>query len=177
MCFCKLKKKDTYFFEVKCHEIFDDHKEIKLKWKYVENKTFKKVCEVKNIIRKTVKEKVNGKEQDVDYITSENEFLCAKDFGWDLKTHHFDFKQFLCHLMGICSYQEQHSDEQLHFWYVFYKNDEFVKQTNSKIYDELEAELNEVFGHFSKLFPNIKFGYCYNDEFTTLKSLTNKFTK
>lgn len=167
--FLQTEKSGTYFFEVKCHEIFDDakHKNLELKWKYADNKIFKKVCKVS----------LNKSNQYEDIIHIDGRKLQAIDFGCAIETTHFDFKQFLCHLMGICSYQEQHSDEQLHFWYLFYKNDEFIKQTNSKIYDELEAELSEVFEHFSKLFPSIEFGYCYNDEFTTLKSLKNKFIK
>lgn len=147
---------DIYYIEVKCQEIFDPHKTIKLKWEYKKSADLEKILPC---INETTKEKK-------DYI-GENQELKANDFGIELKTDHFDFKQFICHLMGINNeIRSNTKDKQVHFYYLFYKNERF-----EKIYDELENELNLIFNHFSKKFPNIEFGYLFHNKFDTLNNL------
>lgn len=161
---------DTYFVEVKCHEIFDtsEHKKIKLKWKYKEANAFKKLPLDHDSIKKKI---VTTKKGTNEYVAVGTDFLTAKDFGCQLATTHFDFKQFLCHLMGIESYRERCKGK-VHFYYLFYKNEEYLRVGNDKIYDELEAEMKEIFRVFSKAFPEIDFGFCYNNGFDTIKSLS-----
>lgn len=171
----KTNSSDTYFLEVKCHEIFDTskNKPIKLKWKYLKADSFNRLP-LRNVrlSKKTVIER--GKP--VEYISVDNKYLTASSFGCTLLTTHFDFKQFLCHLMGILSYKNRNKNrkESIHFYYLFYKNAGYLKIGKNKIYEELEAEISEIFGKFSKLFPEIDFGYCYNDKFDTIKSLKNE---
>lgn len=158
---------DVYFIEVKCHEICDDdkHKVIKLKSKYKETEFIKKNLSNSNAI--TEKEKC---------LAVNNRFLSASDFGCNLQTSHFDFKQFLCHLMGILNYQKENKENNvnIHFYYLFYKNEEFVKQENSKLYEELEEELKEIFSVFQKNYKSIDFGYFYNNKFDTIENLKKK---
>lgn len=164
---------DIYFIEVKCHEICDEgqHKNILLKYKYSNAENLQKIgCtfDTSRIIKQSKKETLN-------YIGRNNQFLCAKDFGCDLKTTHFDFKQFLCHLMGILDYKK-HNNKKLHFYYLFYKNNEYIQFENNNIYKKLEAELKTVFKVFGNLFPDIEFGYCYNDQFDTITNLEKEKT-
>ncbi len=162
---------DTYFVEVKCHEIFDtsEHRNIKLKWKYLEAEPFKKFpFALDKVSKKIVKSD--------EFISIDDNFLKAEDFGCNLSTTHFDFKQFLCHLMGIISYKNIHKKENIHFYYLFYKNEACEIMGNDKIYAELEEEISEIFEKFEVSFPEIDFGYCYNDKFDTLKSLETQTT-
>ena len=161
---------DIYFIEVKCHEIFDDHKDIKLKWKYKKAGVLQELLMDPSKYTR-IRRKEKGK--DVDYIGVDGQFLTAQNFGCYLKTHHFDFKQFLCHLMGICDYCST-TKKRVHFYYLFYKNEKFIKEESDGIYSELEKELNTIFGHFKKLYPNIDFGAMYNNQFDTLDSITRQ---
>ena len=162
------KTGDVYFIEVKCHEIFDNHKEIKLKARYKDTdfikthlSSFAKVSELQK-----VKE---------NFIAIKNQLLTAEDFGCNLKTYHFDFKQFLCHLMGILQYQKENKVK-VHFYYLFFKHTDYVNKEMSKIYEELELELAEIFSVFSKKYNDIDFGYIYNDKFDTIKNIENNYT-
>lgn len=161
---------DIYFIEVKCHEIFDDHKDIKLKWKYKKAEVLQELLMDPSKYTR-IRRKEKGR--DVDYIGVDGQFLTAQNFGCYLKTHHFDFKQFLCHLMGICDYCST-TKKRVHFYYLFYKNEKFIKEESDGIYSELEKELNTIFGHFKKLYPNIDFGAMYNNQFDTLDSITRQ---
>lgn len=163
-----LKTGDIYFIEVKCHEIFDNHKEIKLKAKY-KNTDFIKT-QLAGFSK--VSELQKGKE---NFIAINNQLLTAEDFGCNLKTYHFDFKQFLCHLMGILQYQKENKVK-VHFYYLFFKHTDYVNKERSKIYEELELELEEIFSIFSKKYNNIDFGYIYNDKFDTIKNIENNYT-
>lgn len=155
---------DIYYFEVKCHEIFDNHKNIKIKWQYKESADLEKILPCINETKPLIK--TENKKQ-VEYIGRNQEFLNAKDFELELKTYHFDFKQFICHLMGINNeIRNNKNGKKIHFYYLFYKNEHF-----EKIYDELENELNLIFNHFSKKFPNIEFGYLFHNKFDTLNNL------
>lgn len=163
-----LKTGDIYFIEVKCHEIFDNHKEIKLKAKY-KNTDFIKT-QLAGFSK--VSELQKGKE---NFIAINNQLLTAEDFGCNLKTYHFDFKQFLCHLMGILQYQKENKVK-VHFYYLFFKHTDYVNKEMSKIYEELELELAEIFSVFSKKYNDIDFGYIYNDKFDTIKNIENNYT-
>ena len=113
-----------------------------------------------------------GKE---NFIAIKNQLLTAEDFGCNLKTYHFDFKQFLCHLMGILQYQKENKVK-VHFYYLFFKHTDYVNKEMSKIYEELELELAEIFSVFSKKYNDIDFGYIYNDKFDTIKNIENNYT-
>ena len=119
-----------------------------------------------------VSELQKGKE---NFIAINNQLLTAEDFGCNLKTYHFDFKQFLCHLMGILQYQKENKVK-VHFYYLFFKHTDYVNKERSKIYEELELELEEIFSIFSKKYNNIDFGYIYNDKFDTIKNIENNYT-
>ncbi|MCI5665439.1 MAG: hypothetical protein MR353_01565, partial [Spirochaetia bacterium] len=162
------KTGDVYFIEVKCHEIFDNHKEIKLKEKYKDTDFIK--SHLSSYAK--VSELQKGKE---NFIAIKNQLLTAEDFGCNLKTYHFDFKQFLCHLMGILQYQKE-NEVKVHFYYLFFKHTDYVNKEMSKIYEELELELAEIFSVFSKKYNDIDFGYIYNDKFDTIKNIENNYT-
>lgn len=163
---------DIYFIEVKCHEIFDtsEHKQIKLKSKYLLADSFKLLpLETKKL--STIVDKMCN-----EFISINGRFLEAKDFNCNIVTTHFDFKQFICHLLGILSYKNINTNDRIHFHYMFYKNDEYLKIGNGNIYLELEKEMSEIFGRFTEIFPEIEFGYSYNRCFDTLKSLEKEDT-
>ncbi len=160
---------DIYFIEVKCHEIFDSHKDIKLKWKYMVAGMLQDLLVFPQESYKLITPKKDGK--DVDYIGVDGRYLTSKDFGCDLKTYHFDFKQFICHLMGICDYCSS-TKKKVHFYYLFYKNSQYIEEESKKVYTELEEELKTIFTQFRKVYPNIDFGAMYNDQFDTLYSIT-----
>ena len=157
---------DLYFIEVKCHEIFDNHKTIKLKWKYSESEKLKSFLYDRSKISKL--EIVENK-QPVSYIGIKDNFLTPQDFGCNLGTNHFDFKQFLCHLMGIMSYQKT-TRKNLHFYYLFYKNEEYCKNVGSGIYEDLEKEIDLIFKHFGEFCP-IDFGYLYHNRYNTMNAI------
>lgn len=156
-----LSSGDIFFIEVKCHEIFDDHKYIKLKWKYMDSEF------INSFIKKDIHLSCK-KEKKEKYIALDNRFLLAQDFDCELETYHFDFKQFLCHLMGLLTYQKEH-DVKIHFYYLFYKNHNYENEEKSDIYIQLEREMAIIFNVFGKKYPEIDFGYFYNDKFDTLK--------
>ena len=171
--FCKTNK-GTYFFEVKNHEILDSHKFIELSSSYMNVDSFKKLA-LNGIPYK--RSYLDSKGKDHHYISlvkddrDKKDFLLATDFGCELKTFHFDFKQFLCHLMGIYSYAMNHKDEQVFFYYLIYKNELYEKEYCSKLYTELEEEIKIVFDVFGKRFPFIHFGLCYNNKYDTLAEI------
>ncbi len=161
---------DVYFIEAKCHEILDNHNAIKLKWKYWESEQLKSFLGDCSSISELLK-KENKKQ--VSYIGINNKFLTSKDFGCNLITNHFDFKQFLCHLLGILSYQEL-TRKHIHFYYLFYKNEEYLKNVKSKLYGDLEDEMNQVFDHFKKFCPGMEFGYMYYNRYDTMNAIKLK---
>lgn len=146
---------ELFFIEVKCHEIFYDHSKIELNKKY------------RNVDIPLLDEKSK-----TEFISKDGKALSAKDFGCELKTSHFDFKQFLCHLMGIQSFDNK--GKKIHFYYLFYKNESFEKGENSKIYKELEDEMNIIFKKYKEKYPKIDFGYFYNSSFDTIKGINCK---
>lgn len=160
--------KDIYYIEVKCHEIFDDHKTIELKWKYKESDFLGSLLPCFNETSKIMNKKV-------EYIGLNGYFLTSNDFNCTLNTYHFDFKQFLCHLMGLLSEKRQDS-KRIHFYYLFYQNDEYILHESREIYDELEIELETVFHHFGNLYPHIDFGYFYHNQFDSLDAIIPQFS-
>lgn len=166
-----LAGEEKYFVEVKCHEILDSHKNIELKWRYTECPDFEQLPIKKELLEK--KRITNSKGNEEEYITISGNLLTAKDFGCELKTFHFDFKQFLCHLLGILN---ESKGEKVHFYYLFYKNELFIENEGTRLYEDLEAELKNIFSVFSDLFPTIEFGFMYNDKFDTLSEIRNNFS-
>lgn len=168
-------KNGTYFIEVKNHEILDSHKQIKISYSYLENNTPFKKLGLNEERGKAYEKEDNGSK----YISLKRKdkrtvnYLLASDFGCELKTFHFDFKQFLCHLMGIISYAENHKEEKVYFYYLFYYNEDFDKNYDKKhLYEELKAEVKTIFDVFKKRIPkNIHLGFCYHDKYDTLKKL------
>jgi hypothetical protein len=160
-----------YFIEAKCHEIFDLHKRLQLKEKY-EEPLKELILLIKNEHIKSCSLKY-GRIYKYNYIgKSKNdvfELLTSKDFGVDRKSTHFDFKQFLCHLIGIISDKAENKK----FYYLFYRYDNKAKDENfnfSKTYCQLEKELGGVAKAFVPVFEKykIEFGYLYNNKFDTL---------
>lgn len=168
----KTSTNHTYFVEVKCHEIFDSHKTIKLKSKYKDLEVFKRL----NLLNKNIDLVTESKKSSkFKYIGVNNKFLTAKDFGCSLSTFHFDIKQFICHLMGVLSYQKTHQNEKIHFYYLFYNNERYLEIGNKNIYNDLKKEMSEIFCKFTKELNGIELGYCFNNKFNTLNRLENNW--
>lgn len=168
-------EEDVYFIEVKCHEIFDDHSKIKIKWNYMEARVLQQLLHLQQGPSKYAKITIKEGGKDVDYIGFNGQFLTSQDFNRKLvlKTHHFDFKQFICHLMGICDYCSS-TEKKVHFYYLFYKNSQYIEEESARVYTELEEELNTIFSQFRTMYPIIDFGAMYNDQFDTLDSMTSQ---
>ena len=154
-----IKTSHDIFFEVKCHEIFDEnkHANIKLSTQYSKNSVFKEIIKEYDIDLTPRERTKDGKSF---YLLNRNMFHV------NTKTSHFDLKQFICHLMGIVSYKEKNGSD-VEFNYLFYKNDD--KQFE-QVYVELENELSFIKKSFEWFFinHNIKFSWLYNDKFSTL---------
>ncbi len=173
--FCKTNK-GTYFFEVKNHELLDCHKSIELSSSYMYTDVFTKLRLNGNPYERLYKDSDGKMHHYISLVKdarAKKDFLLASDFGCKLKTFHFDFKQFLCHLMGIYSYAMNHKDEQIFFYYLIYKNELYENEYCSKLYIELEEEIKTVFDVFGKRFPFIHFGLCYNNKYDTLDEIRN----
>lgn len=159
-----IKTSHDIFFEVKCHEIFDEyeHANIKLSIQYKNNPIFIEIINQFEIDLSTRERSYEKKGKlHYYYLLNRNMF---KVFS---KTSHFDLKQFICHLMGIISAKEK-SDSMVEFNYLFYKN---YDHQYDEVYAELEKELSAIKQSFKWLFTkyNIKFSWLYNDKFSTLE--------
>ncbi len=170
----------TYFIEAKNHEILNNYKSIKLSPSYLETEGFKELPYKEGV---AFEEKffvnTKGKQTKDKYLTvkgntEKNRFLLASDFGCGIQTFHFDFKQFLCHLMGIWSYAQDHLEEKICFYYLIYRNKMYEEMFDKELYQELEKEVKTIFDVFGKKFPKIHFGLCYHDKYDTLKELNLK---
>lgn len=164
----------TFFIEAKNHEILDNHKSIELSSSYLKTEAFEKL----GLEGETCEREYTDSEGKVHryislkkYDADKKHLLLASDFKCELKTSHFDFKQFLCHLMGIWSYAQKNSGETIYFYYLIYKNKLYEEMFDEKLYDRLESEVKTVFDVFRKRFPNIHFGLCYNDQYDTMKEI------
>ena len=171
--FFKTKTGKTVFIEAKNHEIMDSHKSIELRASYKDTDAFKAL----GLQGKTYERKYSDNKGNVhQYISlihdndDKKHFLQASDFGCKLKTFHFDFKQFLCHLMGIWSYAQNNPSEEIYFYYLIY-NRLYEGTYGGNLYKELEAEVKTIFDVFGKRFPKIHFGLCYHDKYDTLRKL------
>lgn len=159
-----IKTSHDIFFEVKCHEIFEEsqHANIKISTQYSNNRIFNEIINYYSIDLSTRKQTYvkEGKVKSY-YLLNRNMFKVST------QTAHFDMKQFICHLMGIISYKEK-ANSVVEFNYLFYKNDD--KQFN-KVYIELENEISVIMKSFKWLFSkyNIKFSCFYNSRFSTLE--------
>ena len=120
---------DNTYFEVKCHEIFDDHKlNISSQyWKYI-----------------------YGNENDFGFekkgeITEKQFSILPEAFGISSKNRmKFDLKQFLCHLLGIKS--REHESAAL--VYLFFKpksDNEVIQSEINAIFSELAVEITNIF--------------------------------
>ena len=121
---------DNIYVECKCHEMFDAHKtELSIQyWNHIygENNGFG--LPVKNRPE----------------ISKFN--LSPSDFGINTHIHMFDFKQFLCHLLGIAS--RENKDEDATLVYLFFKpavEDEKVQNDINTLFCNLEKEISSVF--------------------------------
>lgn len=114
------------YYECKCHEIFDNHNTNKNHL----SKSYAKIISEKfnvNITNSNVD----------DYLK-----LALKDFGinddssiYDLR---FDFKQFICHLLGIAN------EGGGTLKYVFFTPSEKMKKNFDDIYKKLNTEIKEI---------------------------------
>jgi len=150
-----------YFFEVKCHEIFDtsNHSTVELSTAYLG--VMKELLGIDANANKW--ETKGGK-----IIGKDSKPLSPEDFGLPESKHHFDFKQFLCHLMGILSSEQYKNGQHINFFYLFYKAGHCPE-----VYEELEAEMENIANRFSKILGDkITFGCIYNTKFDTLTSIT-----
>ena len=159
-----IKTSHDIFYEVKCHEIFDEyeHANIKLSTQYKNNPIFNEIINQFEIDLSTREQSyVKKGKSHYYYLLNRNMF---KVFS---KTSHFDLKQFICHLMGIISDKEK-SDSMVEFNYLFYKNND-VKF--DEVYAELEKELSAIKKSFEWIFAKykIEFSWFYNDKFSTLE--------
>lgn len=153
-----------YYIEVKCHEILDNHKTIKMRYDYLKAKFFNEIFPGR-ISDLEKKEDSNG-----IFLAKKGKFLTAKDFGCEIDISHFDFKQFLCHLLGILN--DKDPNEEVHLYYLFYKNKNFPEK--DILYGELEKELNEITKIFGDFFKShkIDFGYFYNERFDKIQEIS-----
>lgn len=137
------------YFEVKCHEIFD-------------------TSEHKNSLKKLSQQYRTNRIFGIFPGINQSESLSLEDFGIAVNSYHFDFKQFLCHLMGIIS--NKSSNKATLFYYLFYKPTDIENAYLKEIYDNLENEIRFIAEKFTPVFAenNIEFGYVYNDVFDTL---------
>lgn len=159
-----IKTSHDIFFEVKCHEIFDEsqHANIKLSTQYINNPIFNEIIKHYSIDLSTRKRTyVKDGKIKCYYLLNRNMFNVST------RTAHFDMKQFICHLMGIISFKEV--DSVVEFSYLFYKNDD---EQFKKVYVELENEISVIMESFRWLFDRykIKFSCIYNNRFSTLES-------
>ena len=99
-----IKTSHDIFFEVKCHEIFEEsqHANIKISTQYSNNRIFNEIINYYSIDLSTRKQTYvkEGKVKSY-YLLNRNMFKVST------QTAHFDMKQFICHLMGIISYKEK----------------------------------------------------------------------
>lgn len=157
---------EKYFIEVKCHEIFDNHANIYLSEEY--RVPLKLLLGIDTVEWGTAKVKINKKE--VSVIGIKGKPLHPEDFELPKSKHHFDFKQFLCHLMGILSSKEYQEGRHINFFYLVYRSQD---PSFSQLYADFESEICAIIKRFQTIFKDqITFGLIYNSKFDTLRSLS-----
>ena len=130
--------KDNTFIEVKCHEMFDKH-QIMLSKQYFnyifgENNDFG--------LEFIPKEKMS------DFGIKENnsKFEIPFDIMNIRQPEMFDFKQLLCHLLGIKSHKKP--NESATFVYLFFKpktSTEVQQKEIDSVFEKLANEIQEIF--------------------------------
>lgn len=119
------------YIEAKCHEIFDSH-ELKMSTQY-----WNLIFGIKNKFGFEAEEKPQGQYFEIP----------LKKFGLDGKVTMFDFKQFLCHLLGI----DSQSDKQATLVYLFFKPT--GNAAVDKLFCRLKEEVDSIFNNdFIKAF-------------------------
>ena len=128
---------DAYFsesntyFEVKCHEIFDQHK-----------------IEFRNSYRNIITGSGNDfdlSENDIEHFKEKSFTVSPRKFGVSKTSPMLDIKQLICHLLGIRS---QSNGEQAKLIYLFFypvTDDEKTNNEIQAVFDELKKEINAVF--------------------------------
>lgn len=171
-----IRDNEEWFIEAKCHEIFDYHKPLYLKSTYREVllKLFPDLQLSKLSIEIDSTEEKDKEKKDKFLAVEDNgvrRLLQSDDFKINRKTTHFDFKQFICHLLGIISKRD--SSKKTVFAYLFYHN---TDKEFEKTYQQLQEEIEEIQTVFKPIFDanKIEFGYLYNDHFSTIKKLELK---
>ncbi len=116
------------YVEAKCHEIFDEKiTEMRTSYKEYISDTSKKL----------------GFNVPVNLVVKKNGYfnIPYTEFGFDRELYRFDFKQFLCHLLGIAS-----NEKPATLVYLFFKPIYAEKQESiDKVFGELKEEIKNVF--------------------------------
>lgn len=118
------------YFEVKCHEIFGNHK---------------------NVLSKSYWNLLYGRENDFGFSYAEcpeiTEFqFKLSDFGIEKRKVRFDIKQFLCHLLGIASQKDKGVPAQLVYLFFKPKMDLENEQIQvDEVFEELKDEIRNIF--------------------------------
>ena len=126
-------KNENIYIEAKCHEIFDDHKH-ELKISYWNNifDTDSKDLKTFALPKPEIKPK--------EYFN-----IPFKIFGYDKTPARFDFKQFLCNLLGIaCNVDNRPAT----LVYLFFKPKDDNNQARiNKVFNELSTEIRIAFNN------------------------------
>ena len=126
-------RNENIYVEAKCHEIFDDHKH-ELKISYWDNIYDCRGKDIKTFALPKPKTKPMG-HFDIPF----------KSFGYEKTPRRFDFKQFLCHLLGISC---NTSNRPATLVYLFFKPQNEEHQTRiDAIFDELISEIRIAFNN------------------------------
>lgn len=121
-------EEDLMFFEVKCHEIFDYHK-ITMKKKY-----WDKIYGRNNQFGLMSMSECNEEAFDIPLFT----------FGIEKNSTMFDIKQFLCHLLGVASYNGNGRKKKL--IYLFFKPlSKSFQDDIDTLFDVLRLDINTIF--------------------------------
>ena len=119
---------ENIFVEAKCHEIFDG-----------------KATEMRAPYQKYISGKIEGIGFNVlaNIEVKDNGYfnIPYAEFGFDNKFHRFDFKQFLCHLLGIAC---QRKPAKLVYLFFKPKSDKYEEDIN-KLFEEVAEEVRMAF--------------------------------
>lgn len=127
------------FIEVKCHEIFDKHKKTLSKQYFSLLFGEKNDFGLENIAKNELSEhgiKENGNEFEIPF----DRLKMGKEPSM------MDFKQFVCHLLGVKSHKKE--SEEATLVYLFFKPKALLKEQNDEIntvFDDLQAEIRDLF--------------------------------
>ena len=127
-------KNGNIFVEAKCHEIFDAHK-ITLSKQYFDLL----FGESNDFGLEYIPQK---KMSDYGFVEKGNEFELPFDKMGIYQPKMLDFKQMICHLMGIRSHKQQ--EETATLIYMFFKPKASTKEQNDEINAEFVKLTNEI---------------------------------